>query len=110
MFTAAGLTPPTTWEDLVTDAKKLTTGGKYGFALAAGSYTENAHFAFINAAQNGAELFDSKGNPTFTSDGVVDGIKRYLDLMQTDKVVNVGNAQYDNGSRRSTTSPPARSP
>ncbi|GAA1446260.1 ABC transporter substrate-binding protein [Leifsonia poae] len=97
MFTAAGVTPPTTWEELVTDAKKLTTGGKYGFALAAGSYTENAHFAFINAAQDNAELFDSKGNPTFTSDGVVSGIKRYVDLMQSDKVVNTSNAQYDNG-------------
>ncbi|NEN07603.1 sugar ABC transporter substrate-binding protein [Diaminobutyricibacter tongyongensis] len=97
MFSDAGLTPPATWEDMVADAKKLTAGGKYGFALAAGSYTENAHFAFINSAQNGAELFDSKGNPTFTSDGVVTGIKRYLDLMQTDKVVNTANAQYDNG-------------
>ncbi|MFF1634083.1 ABC transporter substrate-binding protein [Leifsonia sp. NPDC058248] len=97
MFTAAGVQPPTTWEELVTVAKKLTTGGKFAFALAAGSYTENAHFAFINAAQNNAELFDSKGNPTFTSDGVVSGIKRYLDLMQADKVVSTGNAQYDNG-------------
>ena len=97
MFSDAGLTPPATWEDMVADAKKLTTGGKYGFALAAGSYTENAHFAFINAAQNGAELFDSKGNPTFTSDGVVSGVKRFVDLMQTDKVVNPANAQYDNG-------------
>jgi multiple sugar transport system substrate-binding protein len=99
MFSAAGLTPPNNWEDLVTDAKKLTTGGKYGFALAAGSYTENAHFAFINAAQNGADLFDKDGKPTFSSDGVVNGIQRYLDLMQKDKVVNVGNAQYDNGTK-----------
>lgn len=97
MFTAAGVQPPTNWEDLVAAAKKLTNGTTYGFSLAAGSYTENAHFAFINAAQNGAEFFDSKGNPTFTSSGAVDGIKRYLDLMQTDKVVNTSNAQYDNG-------------
>ncbi|MFI5086262.1 MAG: ABC transporter substrate-binding protein, partial [Actinomycetales bacterium] len=99
MFSAAGLTPPTSWEDLVTDAKKLTTGDKYGFALAAGSYTENAHFAFIDAAQNGADLFDKDGKPTFSSDGVVNGISRYLDLMQKDKVVNVANAQYDNGTK-----------
>jgi multiple sugar transport system substrate-binding protein len=99
MFSAAGLTPPNNWEDLVTDAKKLTSGGKYGFALAAGSYTENAHFAFINAAQNGADLFDKDGKPTFSSDGVVTGIERYLDLMQKDKVVNIGNAQYDNGTK-----------
>ena len=99
MFEEAGLTPPTTWEDLVTAAKTLTTGDQYGLALAAGSYTENAHFAFINAAQNGADLFDSEGQATFTSDGVVDGIKRYLDLMQTDKVVNTSNVQYENGVR-----------
>ncbi|MEW1808625.1 sugar ABC transporter substrate-binding protein [Pseudarthrobacter sp. NPDC080039] len=99
MLSAAGLKPPTTWEELVSDAKKLTSGDKYGLALAAGSYTESAHFAFIDAAQNGADLFDSSGKPTFTSDGVVNGIKRYLDLMQTDKVVNVSNVQYDNGTK-----------
>jgi multiple sugar transport system substrate-binding protein len=101
MFADAGLTPPTTWEEMVTAAKKLTnpTTGVYGMTLAAGSYTENCHFAFINSAQNGADLFDSDGKPTFTSDGVVDGIERYLALMQTDKVANVGNAQYDNGTQ-----------
>ncbi|MEC5192772.1 MULTISPECIES: ABC transporter substrate-binding protein [unclassified Arthrobacter] len=96
MFSAAGVTPPNNWEDLVAAAKKLTSGDKYGFALAAGSYTENAHFAFINAAQNGADLFAQDGKPAFSSDGVVNGIERYLDLMQKDKVVNVANAQYDN--------------
>nr|WP_218063103.1 sugar ABC transporter substrate-binding protein [Arthrobacter sp. SDTb3-6] len=99
MFKDAGLTPPTTWEEMVTDAKKLTTGSVHGMTLAAGSYTENSHFAFINAAQNGAEFFDASGKPTFTSDGVVNGIARYLDLMQTDKVVDPGNAQYDNGTK-----------
>lgn len=99
MFEEAGLTPPTTWEEMVSAAKTLTTGDQYGIALAAGSYTENAHFAFINAAQNGAELFDDGGKPTFDSDGVVEGISRFLDLMQEDKVVNVSNAQYDNGTK-----------
>ena len=45
-----------------------------------------------------AELFSADGAPTFTSDGVVNGILRYLDLMQTHKVVNPSNAQYDNGT------------
>lgn len=97
MFTDAGVQPPTTWEELVAAAKKLTNGTTYGFSLAAGSYTENVHFAFINSAQNGGEWFDKDGNPTFDSQANVDGIKRYLDLMQTDKVVNTSNAQYDNG-------------
>ncbi|SER86602.1 multiple sugar transport system substrate-binding protein [Propionibacterium cyclohexanicum] len=101
MFQQAGLTPPASWEEMVDDAKKLTNPatGVYGMTLAAGSYTENAHFAFINAAQNGAELFDSSGKPTFTQDGVVNGVSRYLDLMQTDKVVNPSDAQFTDGSK-----------
>lgn len=100
MFSDAGLEPPRTWEEMVEAAKRLTSAanGVYGLSLAAGSYTENAHYAFINAAQNGSDLFDDQGNPTFTGQGVVDGILRYLDLMQTDKVVNTSNAQYDNGT------------
>lgn len=99
MFTKASLEPPTTWEEMVSAAEKLTNPaeGVYGMSVAAGSYTENNHFAFINASQNGAELFDADGKPTFTEDGVVDGVMRYLDLMQSDKVVNISDAQYDNG-------------
>lgn len=33
IFEAAGLTPPTTWDELVEDCKKLTGDGKYGMAL-----------------------------------------------------------------------------
>ena len=97
MFADAGLKPPTTWEEMVSDGQKLTKGNVYGMSLAAGSYTENNHFAFINASQNGAELFTPDGKPDFASDGVVKGIKRYLDLMQTDKIVNTSDSQYDNG-------------
>lgn len=101
MFKDAGLNPPTTWEEMVAAAKKLTdpAKGTYGFSLAAGSYTENVHFAFINGSQNGGEWFDSGGKPTFTSDANVQGVLRYLNLMQQDKVVNPSNAQYDNGTK-----------
>jgi len=99
MFKDAGIEAPTTWEDLTADAKKLTSGDKYGFTIAGGSYTENAHFAFINSAQNGGEWFDGDGKPTFSQKANVEGIKRYLDLMQSDKVVNTSNAQYDNGTQ-----------
>jgi multiple sugar transport system substrate-binding protein len=100
MFADAGLQPPTTWEEMISAAQALTKPdqGVYGMSIAAGSYTENNHFAFINAAQNGVDLFDDEGAPTFTEDGVIDGILRYLDLMQKDKVVNTSNAQYDNAT------------
>lgn len=101
MFADAGLTAPTTWEEMVADAKKLTSAstGVTGMTLAAGSYTENSHFAFINSAQNGASLFDASGKPTFTGSGVVDGIKRYLDLMQSDRVANIANSQYTDAAK-----------
>jgi len=100
MFADAGVQPPTNWAELITAAKKLTNPAKkvYGFSLAAGSYTENAHFAFIFGKQNGGDLFDGS-KPTFTSDGVVNGVKQYLDLMQSAKVVNPSNAQYNNGNQ-----------
>ncbi|MGP5052062.1 ABC transporter substrate-binding protein [Brachybacterium alimentarium] len=100
MFEDAGIEPPTTWEEMVEAAKALTDEDKgvYGMSLAAGSYTENNHFAFINATQNGAALNTEDGKPSFTEDGVVDGILRYLDLMQEHRVVNPSNAQFDNGT------------
>jgi multiple sugar transport system substrate-binding protein len=99
MFSDAGLKPPTTWEELVTAAKKLTNPDKgvYGMAMEGGSYTEGVHFAFIFGQQHDSDPFDSSGKPDFTSDGQVAGVKQYVDLMGTDKVVNPSSAQYKNG-------------
>ena len=99
MFSAAGLQPPTTWPELVTDAKKLTNASKgtYGMAMEGGSYTEGVHFAFIFGEQNGASPFNSAGKPTFTTPGMIAGVKQYVDLMGTDKVVNPSSVQYKNG-------------
>lgn len=100
MFADAGLKPPTTWQELETAAAKLTDPAKkvYGLSLAAGSYTENAHFAFIFGKQHGADLFNGT-KADFTSDGIVNGVQQYLDLMQKDKAVNPSNAQYNNGNQ-----------
>ena len=100
MFAAAGLTPPTTWEDMVADGKKLNDPAKgvWGTSIEAGSYTENNHFAFITSAQNGGAYFDGSGNPTFTQSQNVDGINRYLALMQTDKIADPADAQYSTGT------------
>jgi multiple sugar transport system substrate-binding protein len=45
MFTAAGLTPPTTWDGLTADAKALTTGSRRGIAFSAVG-TEEGSFQF----------------------------------------------------------------
>src|SRR6266498_122362 len=101
-FAAAVITsPPSTWDELVADGKKLTGNGHWGLALEAGSPTENCHHAFVFGQQYGGDLFDSSGKPTFDSPGVVAGIKRYLDLMAVDKIVNSSNAEY--GANQSVT-------
>ena len=99
MFADAGLQPPTTWEELVSDAQKLTDPkkGVYGMAMEGGSYTEGVHFAFIFGKQHNSDPFDSSGKPDFTSQGQIDGVKQYVDLMGANKVVNPSSAQYKNG-------------
>jgi multiple sugar transport system substrate-binding protein len=99
MFADAGLQPPTTWQELQAAAKKLTNPAKkqYGMVLEGGSYTESVHFAFIFGRQHGGQPFDAAGKPTFTSDGMVNGVKQYVDLIGKDKVVNPSNVQYKNG-------------
>lgn len=100
MLDEAGIKPPTTYEDFLAAAKTLTDAqaGVYGFGITGASASDNSHLAFINAAQNGASVFDAEGKPTFTEDGVVEGVKRYIDLL-SEGVVNPANAEYDNTSQ-----------
>lgn len=101
LFEDAGISgPPQTWQQLVDDARKLTKPEKkqYGVAILGASYTEGAHFAFMFGLQNGAKLFQN-GQPGFDSPQMVSGVKQYLDLLATDKVVNPGNAEYVNDSQ-----------
>jgi multiple sugar transport system substrate-binding protein len=95
LFAAAGIsTPPATWEQLVADGKKLTGNGKWGLGVEGGNISENAHHAFTFAQQYGGDFFDSSGKATFDTAGDVAGVKRYLDFMGTDKIVNPSNAEY----------------
>jgi len=95
MFADAGIAaPPTTWEELVTAGKKLTNGTQWGLAVEGANISENAHHAFTFSQQYGGEWFDSSGAPTFDSPQNVAAVKRYIDLMAVDKVVNPSNAEY----------------
>jgi multiple sugar transport system substrate-binding protein len=99
MFKDAGIEkPPTTWDELVADGKKLTKGKQWGLAVEGASVPENSHHAFIFGQQHGGDLFDASGKPQFDSPGQVAGIKQYLDLMAVDKIVNPSNAEYANGT------------
>ena len=93
MFTDAGLQPPTTWAELDTDARKLTTGGHYGIAVEGSNGAENIHHVFVLAKQRGSDWFDSSGKPTFTSDANVAAVKQYVDFI-SDGLAAKGDAEY----------------
>lgn len=99
LFAQAGISqPPATWAEFVADGKKLTKGNVYGATLEGGSITENSHWAFILGQQQGAKLFNGK-KPQFDSPQEVAAVKRYIDLIGTDKIVSPSAAEYSNGTQ-----------
>jgi len=74
MLTAAGIQPPTNWDELKAAAEKLTTGNQKAFCL---SPTLDRALAFIY--QNGGSLFsDDKKTNTVDSPEVAEALKTYL--------------------------------
>ncbi|GAA0441509.1 MULTISPECIES: ABC transporter substrate-binding protein [Streptomyces] len=95
MFKEAGISrPPTTWDELVADGKKLTKDGTYGLAMEGGNPVENAHHAFVFGKQHGADFFDASGKPTFDKPANVAAVKQYIDFLANDKIAAPGNAEY----------------
>ncbi|WP_416417928.1 ABC transporter substrate-binding protein [Paenarthrobacter aromaticivorans] len=108
LFKEAGIEKaPATWDEFVADAKKLTkdTNGdgkpdQWGFTAAGASVSANSHQAFVRGLQNGGTLFDGDGKPTFDSDPQVEGVKQFVDLMATDKVMSPSDAELSQGSQK----------
>jgi multiple sugar transport system substrate-binding protein len=108
MFKEAGIEkPPVTWDEFVADAKKLTkdTNGdgkpdQWGFTAAGASVSANSHQAFVRGLQNGGSLFDQDGKPTFDSAEQVQGVKQWVDLMATDKVMSPSDAEISDGAQK----------
>ena len=95
LFKDAGISaPPTTWDELVADGKKLTKDGHYGLALEGGNLSENVHHAFVLGRQHGADFFDASGKAQFDTPEAVAAVKQYVDLLAKDKIVAPGNAEY----------------
>ncbi|MYS19253.1 carbohydrate ABC transporter substrate-binding protein, CUT1 family [Streptomyces sp. DvalAA-14] len=94
MFADAGLTPPKTWDQLVSDGKALTKDGHYGLAVEGGNGSENIHHAFVLAKQRGSSWFDASGKATFDTPQNVAAVKQYVDFIASDKIAAKGDAEY----------------
>ena len=91
-FAAAGLSsPPSNWNDFLTDAKKLTTGGRYGVAIEGASTSEAAHWAFLLGEQNGNPLYKN-GKWDFATPTEAKAVSLYINLV-ADGVANKSDAE-----------------
>jgi len=98
-FKAAGIAaPPTTWDQLVADGKKLTTGKQWGITVEGASTSENAHHAFVLSAQQGGSFFTSSGSPTFDTPQNIAALEQYVDFIGSDRIANPSDAEYSNGT------------
>jgi multiple sugar transport system substrate-binding protein len=91
MLTAAGIQPPTNWDELKTAAEKLTTGNQKAFCL---SPTLDRALAFIY--QNGGSLFsDDKKSNTVDSPEVAEALKTYLGWFKSGQGARPGDLGDD---------------
>jgi multiple sugar transport system substrate-binding protein len=65
MLSQAGVTPPTTWDELRSAAKKLTKNGVYGFATAA-TKTMEGTFEFLPFLREAGADWDTLDSPAAT--------------------------------------------
>ncbi|MFF7333047.1 ABC transporter substrate-binding protein [Streptomyces sp. NPDC090306] len=95
IFADAGISkPPTTWDELVADGKKISAKGKNPLGAEGANVSENIHHVFTFAKQHGADFFTADGKPDFTNDGTVAAVQQYVDLMAKSKTIPAGNAEY----------------
>lgn len=87
LFTAAGITPPTTVDELKTAAKKLTSGDTYGLVLA-----DNNTIQMWPVLQwlEGGDIVDSKNCSVLDTQKGQSSLKPWVDLVVNDKISPVG--------------------
>ena len=91
MLTAAGIQPPTNWDELKTAAEKLTAGGKKAFCL---NNSLDRALAFIY--QNGGSLLsDDKTQDTVDSQEVKDALTMYLGFFKNGQAARAADLGDD---------------
>lgn len=92
-FAAAGISgPPTSWQQLLADGKKLTTSGRYGIAIEGASTSEAAHWAFLLGEQYGNPLYKN-GKWDFATPTEAKAISLYTNMVGSEHIANPSDAQ-----------------
>ncbi|SFU17112.1 sugar ABC transporter substrate-binding protein [Mesorhizobium sp. YR577] len=90
---AAGIKPPTTFDELRQAAKATTGNGKFG--LVAAGDASGAHWITHIAIANGGGLFNKDGTAGLTSERSKEGLQILADMVK-DGSVNPASAGYTN--------------
>ena len=90
MFKAAGIsTPPTTWDDLVADAKKLTSGSTYGMAIGYADGFDPWKFIWSLSVQAGGSFVSTDLKTAQLNSPIVNkATQQYFGFLTNDKVVD----------------------
>lgn len=91
LFEAAGVEPPTTWEELAAAAKALTSGDQYGI-VSAGD-TLGTHHMYFFILSNGGGLFTPERKVDLMSERNVEALTFFSDLVKAG-VVHPASAGY----------------
>jgi multiple sugar transport system substrate-binding protein len=96
LLDAAGVTPPQTWEEMVTVAKAVQDSSEAsGVALPYGKLNGQNLMVWMNLLWGkGGDLFDADGNPIFNSDQGVAATDMYVGFLKDDQIAPAGSAVF----------------
>ena len=82
LLAKVGMQPPRTYDEWLAAAKALTRNGTYGVAMPVAPDATTLNFFSPFVYQSGWDYFDKEGNVTFAQPEVLDGVKRFVNLMR----------------------------
>jgi multiple sugar transport system substrate-binding protein len=93
-FAKLGLTPPTTWDEMMTVGKALAAKGYYGFAAGAGTGNNlGAHFMVMMMINNGGGLFGTDGKLDIMNEKNIEAMQFVNELVKA-KIVDPRSVSY----------------
>lgn len=82
LFAQAGLALPTTYDQVLQAAERLTQGEVYGIALPNGQNNATINYFSTFLWQNGGDYFDCKGNVIFGEPAALTAVQKWTELSQ----------------------------
>ena len=94
LLAQAGLQPPTTWDEYLADAQKLTANDVYGTIVTA-KLAEEPVGMFLNYLyQNGGDIIDDNGKVIINNEAGVEALQFMVDLVHKYKVAPEAAPSY----------------